>query len=202
MTIYIADTETTGVGNNDQVIELSYLKVSNQYPDITKYKYQPTILEDKVTIKEVFSQKYCPTVPIQPRAQEVHGLSKLKLITFPKSHTVTFPTDAELIIGHNVSFDIRFLKRTCEHVENVPSLCTMGLIKRIEKLRGNKFGLDNYQLRTITEHFFPETTIQHTTHHDALSDCVMTLMILGKVWQEFPFISTLTEMQKYFFNEK
>lgn len=199
MKIYILDCETTGLSKNDQVIQLAHLQIPNERSKVLAHT---PAKDNSPSILEKHSSYYCPTVRINPRAQEVHGLSRIKLMKYPLATGVKFGEQAALIVGHNIQFDIRMISYTDTKVLKIPLLCTMNLIKRVEKVQGGKFGLDNYKLATIHKFFYPELTVDYSKHHNALTDCVMNLEVLVKILENFPFLSTLTEMQEYFFPKK
>lgn len=91
------DTETTGLGDQDQIIEMALVNRHGQ-----------TLL----------NCRFKPTVPINPNAQAVHGISADDLkdkVTFDvmAGGVLTLLKQSPLII-FNADYDLRLLKQTCD----------------------------------------------------------------------------------------
>jgi DNA polymerase III epsilon subunit-like protein len=204
--LYVIDTETTGVTASDQVVQLAMIQIPDRIAELQS-AFVPAKNFTGLELRKhspyfpkfiVENNYFNPTVKINPFAQKVHGLSKIKLSSYPKATTCKMPDNTRLVVAHNAPFDTRMLGIT-----HLKSICTMGLAKRIEKIQGGKFGFDNYQLFTIFVFFYPELKQQFTCEtHDALADCEMALLVLLKLLQQFPFLATLTEVQEYFWSDK
>lgn len=110
------DTETTGLGSRDQVIELAIIDH-----------------DGKVLINDLMR----PTCPITPDAAETHGITPEMLADkmFLKDwwKTVRKVVSGRFIVGYNTTFDIRMLYQTAgaQGVE-VPSLGFMGLFDMMQ----------------------------------------------------------------------
>lgn len=187
--IYILDTETSGVSKQDQVIELAYLKVSNT---------------TKLDVEQEFVERFNPDVPINPRAFEVHGIDKRSLLRdkCKPSTSLTIPSDMKYMIAHNASFDTRLLRQTMDfelhsQLDELVVICSIKLIKSLEKIQGGKFGFIDYKLVTIFKHFYPEyQDWQEANIHTALGDCRILRMVLTKCLQCFPHIKDLESLFK------
>ena len=196
---YILDTETTGSSSTDQVIELAWLKIANNVQTLG-------VLESHVS-------RYNPSIPITDRAFQVHGISKRQLMKdrCSPSSTIELPKDMVYLIAHNASFDHRMLEQTIgkpllhheqtgsneSWVTPVKVICTIKLIKALEKLQGGKFGFVDYKLETIFSFWFPEQKdwLQKNAH-SALGDCKMLHAILLKSLQCFPHVESLESLFK------
>lgn len=207
MSLYVIDTETTGVTADDQVIQLAYLNITNHVEELVNFKYNDDIIGHKA-INTVSNEYFRPTVSIHPRAKEVHGISRISLLkAINTSHDVRLPTDCDIIIAHNAPFDLRFLSYTDKRInleeKNTKYICTMSLAKKIEKMQGGSFGFSNYQLPTMLAHFYPEDVPVRSKEqfHNALDDCKMCLLVLIKLLENFPFLNTIQEVQEFFFEE-
>lgn len=211
MKYVILDTETTGVSKADQVIQLAMVGISNQREHLLSHKVEKPLWEQhkedcfKPTkaIQGLVCEMYNPTVPINKHALAVHGISKLKLTRKPSTDTFKSPIP-EVLIAHNSPFDIRMLKQTDPTVDlsSTKVICTMRLAKAIEKVGGNKFGFDNYQLKSMFGFFYPDLAkLYETQLHDALGDCEMTLLVMIKLWESFPMITTLEGLHQFFFEK-
>lgn len=111
--IVVLDTETTGLGEEDQVIELAVVWLSEDDPEQERYKYSFLIR---------------PTVPITPGARAAHHVTDAELAGKwpPQRHPVQLllPPDA-VVVAHNLEFDARMLLQTWPRLV-LPSrrLCT------------------------------------------------------------------------------
>ena len=95
--VLILDTETTGIGSQDQVIELAVLDTRGN-----------VLLETLVK----------PSCPIDPAALRVHGLSEAHLARAPEWPLVyrelrAIFDIARLIVTYNAPFDRRLIEQTC-----------------------------------------------------------------------------------------
>lgn len=200
--IFVIDCETTGIGKLDQVVQLATIRVPDSIALLKSsfvtakpfgcagVRKQSPYFPSLVVTNSYFN----PSVPINKHAQAVHGLSKIQLCKYPSTKECGLSPSTRIVVGHNVSFDTRMLK-----VE-LPSICTMNLAKKIEKLQGGKFGFENYKLTTMFAFYYPELVKQFESEvHDALGDCEMCLLVLIKLLEQFPFLATLSEVQEYFF---
>ena len=168
MRTYVIDTETTGLTSRDEVIQLATIAI----PDVATLL---TLEVDNVFKLPTSVEYFNPSAPIHPEAQKVHGLSKLKLLKFPKSSTCKLSNEVEQVIGHNVAFDQRMLRTS------LPSICTKKLSENL-KLVKDGFVKDN-KLATLFEYFYPLATfaklheVVAPEKHDALADCYKCLLV-------------------------
>ena len=109
------DTETTGLGDDDQVIELAIVDAEGEL---------------------LFHSLVRPTVAISEGAAAVHGISEAELAAAPTwpeiDKTVRQLLKGRLVVAHNVSFDARLLRQTCR-AHNLPDIdyewrCTLDLL--------------------------------------------------------------------------
>jgi DNA polymerase-3 subunit epsilon len=93
----VVDTETTGLGQNDEVVELSVLD-SNA--------------------NELYHSFFEPKVEVNYQAAQVTGLTNEKLVGQPKFADewpkIKEAIGAHLIAGHNLQFDRRLMQQTLE----------------------------------------------------------------------------------------
>jgi exodeoxyribonuclease X len=166
--IYAIDTETTGVTCRDQVIQLATVKVPDNILSLSC---------EEILALPTTNEYFNPTVSINPRALEVHGITKLRLLGKPVSTSVALPSDCELVIGHNVSFDLRMLH------SNVDDICTLRLARKYLK------ELQSHKLVHVFEYFYPVKSFKelhdmlNTDKHDALNDTFMCLLVYVKLME-------------------
>lgn len=151
---HVVDTETFGLGKPPQgasgVVEVAYITIDPQ----------------SLEVKDEFSSLVNPGCEIQPGAQAIHGISNEDVTNAPRLEEVFKVPNPTVAIGHNHSFDAKFLD---EHYTNkVGSLCTLALART--HIRDSA----NHKLGTLADHL----GIPKGTAHRALGDCYTTLGLL------------------------
>jgi DNA polymerase III epsilon subunit-like protein len=189
----IFDTETTGLSTTDVVIQLGYMILDEQFRVIKKKAH------------------YLKTnVNINPKAQEVHGITKNMLEEKGSSPTVVLLSFSKLlenikknngtIVAHNIKFDIRMLKQTYKQCAKMNS--SKEKIHLLECLSKGEHHLDTS--RKLCTYLNSKKCLSHIVTngkgynlgnlyelitskkvpqnaHDALVDCLMCLEILKKL---------------------
>jgi DNA polymerase III epsilon subunit-like protein len=93
--VLVIDTETTGLGDDAQVIELAIVDASGA-----------VLLETRLR----------PSVPVEPGAAEVHGIGEAELASAPVWPEVAAKVEALLrgrcVVAFNAEFDFRLLRQT------------------------------------------------------------------------------------------
>jgi DNA polymerase-3 subunit epsilon len=122
----IIDVETTGMSRSvDEVIELAAL-----------------LVDYDCNLQDVFHihDRYCgfrePTVPIDPRAGAVHGITAAMLQgkSLDERRIRTLIESADFIVAHNASFDRAFFERLFSEFGNKPWLCSLSESTGIERV--------------------------------------------------------------------
>lgn len=178
MRILFIDSETTG---------FPLFKEPSDHPD------QPYIVDlacelwdcddDKRELADSWETLINPGVPIPPEVSAIHGITdemvqadgvpntKAALVDF-----FSFANRADLIVGHNISFDIRMVRiqmaRTYRRKweATVPTFCTMKASTDICKIPSPyKRGFKWPKLSEAVKHFFDE---DHADAHRAMPDVV------------------------------
>ncbi len=202
MTIYVLDTETTGVTNHKihghpQVIELALIKLSEK---ITPIKETIEKAKDSISFLNMIESlatsgkatRYKPSMQIHRKAVEVHGIKMLKLLKEPKSETLELPKDVKYLVGHNIQYDYRCLGKP----EGIKLICTLSLARQIDKKFG--IGFKNHKQDDLLLYFYGEDVRELVTgHHAALYDCVKCLLLLVKLLEYIPNISTYEELYMF-----
>lgn len=92
----ILDTETTGIGDDDEIIELAIIRTDNG--------------------EVLFNQRFKPTKTISDEAFAIHGISDDELVDKPRYAAYAPKLQGLLagktVIGWNIDFDIRLLRQT------------------------------------------------------------------------------------------
>ena len=183
MKLLFFDTETTGI-RPGSICQLSYI-----------------IVDSSVKPQQTTAKNYFFTVEEMPaEAEAVHGFSLEKLYELSNGEYFEdkyeeFIKDfysADVVIGHNVSFDIKFLKHELEGIgelyEPKRIFCTMNYYKNICKIMNNRGEFKNPRLEeVITFLNIDKSYIESTAsrlfqaegnYHDARFDTAATYLIV------------------------
>lgn len=151
----VIDIETTGLSPEYcEIIELAAIKINNN------------------EIVDTFSSLVKPKEPIFDYIQILTGITNNMVASAPIINDILpsfikFIGD-EIIVGHNVIFDIKFIQKNCTNVlgcnfEN-DYVDTLRISKKLVKY------CENYRLETLIKHF----NIEQSNFHRALADCHST----------------------------
>ena len=166
--LVIVDVETTGLSEYyDEIIEICALYVRGG------------------KIVDKFNTLINPNKPIPLNATRVNGITDEMVRNKPTIKEVLHSFDRFLqkienpvFVGHNVSFDIRFLKASYEKYlgktfEPQDTVCTMWLGTKI-------FGLDRYISLSALASIL-EIEYDYSSLHRASADALLVLKILQKI---------------------
>jgi len=141
----ILDTETTGLGKNDEIIEISILGLDG------------TVLLDTY-VK--------PSIPVSKGAYDVHKIENSTLENAPSWPEVWPQVEVVLkgkrLIAYNAKFDVRMIQQSCKnHNIEEPFLRYLCMMELVMEWKG---------FRPKLEHF-----ASGTQEHRALADCKIIL---------------------------
>ncbi|WP_238881309.1 3'-5' exonuclease [Clostridium sp. YIM B02551] len=184
MKLLFFDTETTSI-RPGRICQLSYI-----------------VVDSGVKPQQTFGKNYFFTVDeMDPSAEAVHGFSLEKLYDLSNGNYFEdsyeeFLEDfiqADFIIGHNVSFDIKFLSHELlyilgEEFSAKRTFCTMNYYKDIIKLLKNNGEYKNPKLQEVVDYLeISKSKIEETAdklfegsgnYHDARFDTAATYLIV------------------------
>ena len=193
--VLILDIESTGVTNTDEIIELAYLTCSERVQDFIN-GFSCLLLNNPEELDTVsctkYNERFNPSVPINPHAFKVHGISKLKLLKCRPSSEAVIPANVKYLVGHNISFDHRMLGKP-----DVLLIDTLTLVKTLRKLglitNNDDDGKD--KLDVLIAHYFPEIAKPLIKPlHSALDDCYKVILLLSVILEKFPTIETWDQL--------
>lgn len=154
---YILDTETTGLGQNDVVIQIAIIDMNGRI-----------IVDSLISLPQ--------GVDISPEAETIHGISKFDLTSAP-----TFPDlyenlcdilKSRTILIYNADFDVRLIKQTCIAnslaMPNFKTHCVMFENSRYHGKWSEKYGDYSYIKLTGGD-------------HSAKGDCLATRDVIFKL---------------------
>lgn len=157
----VIDTETTGLSaQRDHIIEICALKIENG------------------EIIDNYTSLVNPGIMIPKSSIKIHGITDDMVIDAPTIDQV-LPEFLDFIgnqplIGHNLSFDLRFINSYLDKNINHNLADTMLIARK-------KLGfLPNHKLITLIEYF----ELGESQEHRSLSDCVYTYKVYEKLKQE------------------
>ncbi|QBR00484.1 exonuclease domain-containing protein [Paraburkholderia pallida] len=149
----IVDTETTGLGPNDEPISLGIALFEVDLPKGGLVRE----LDTYYGLRE-------PSVQIGAGALAVHGITAEQVAgkQFDGSRVTALLERADILIAHNAEFDFRMLAHIIPQVRSKPWRCSYRQIWWSDHLP-----VPNRKLDTICEHL----GIERPNPHNALDDC-------------------------------
>ena len=174
--IIIADTETAGLGNNDQVIQLALVVVN----------------ADTMEIEETYCDLCNPGCTINPKASSIHKktddmVSDKPVLTHTDAYKALekYNVPTNILVFHNAFFDLYMLAKKMFLIQSQ-------LIDTLTSSRHVFKGLSQYKLQTLCNKD-GENVVQD---HDALSDCMVCLSLLKKLVKETKSLGKLVDYTK------
>ena len=155
----VIDIETTGLCHiKSEIIELSALRIKN----------------NKIAAK--FSSLVKPNAPIRWGISNLTGITNAMVKDERKIDVVLKEfcnfVGNDVVVGHNVSFDLRFIKAACKNCFNQEFTNDYSdSLKLARRLLPN---LGSYKLENLAKHF----SIDTTGHHRGLVDCEITFEVI------------------------
>ena len=158
MTIYITDTETTGLKPPIHPTEIAWIHVDAALRNIHK---------TPVTTYRTYVERFIPGKPIEEEASRITGIT-MKSLEGCRKHTDFKAPAWEYLVGHNIAYDYRVLNKPA----HVKLICT----KELAMLAFDKTkykDLRNHKLGTLIAYLYPDTYEEILLdQHGALSDCI------------------------------
>lgn len=158
----ILDTETTGlhVEKGDQIISIASLKVSDLKIDEQNY------LDELVN----------PNMKIPESSTKIHNITDEQVKSKPSlleiSEKILKFLKKSVLVGHNINFDINFLKENSKGSQLADRMKVIKSIDTIYLTASLYPDLKNYELSNLCEYFNIKTDDQ--IRHSALGDCIIT----------------------------
>jgi len=167
----VLDFETTGLSDDDRVIELGMVELLDGKPNFVRDRVIHTLVNPEGRESH-------------PRARQVHGISSKELEGKPTfsqiAHLVLeFIGDAN-IIAHNADFEMRMLNNELRRANRDPLpehrfICTM-------KLSREKFGgSSGHRLDDLMERFGMSSESDDIKRHRALGDTLLLAILYPKL---------------------
>jgi DNA polymerase-3 subunit epsilon len=158
----IIDTETTGLNDGDEVIQLAIIDLSGN------------VLLDSLLR---------PTVSVSPEAQAIHGISDQDLANAP-TFCDFYGIIAQLIcnryvVAYNADFDRRVLVQTCARYR-LPEFETARwdcIMEKYASFRGELRDNNDFKWQSLTAACIQQGIIVNRTH-EAVEDCLLTLELI------------------------
>lgn len=159
MRYFIGDTETTGMGDGSQVVEISWIEVDDDF-NIVDRQYS--------LIK--------PTVPIQYGAMAVHGITEDMVKNAPSIEEFMAGAGGSLggpeavLVAHNAPFDIRYF---APFMAEPKTICTLRCARILYP------EAENHKLTTLK--FWLGLNGDHDRAHTADEDVAVLLQFIKRM---------------------
>ncbi len=157
----VIDIETTGVKEDDLIIEIGALRVENN--EAVKY-FSSLVNCGRQIPKEIIQLTGISNEDIQSKGVSIENAMR-QFISFIGEST---------LVEHNIRFDIVFLQSACQKA-GLSAIAN----KTLDPMRISRKKLDlvNYSLSTVSEHF----GIERGQLHRAIKDCETTFKVFEKL---------------------
>jgi DNA polymerase-3 subunit epsilon len=151
-TALILDAETTGLGAEDEIIEIG----------MVLFRYAISSGE-VMEVLDTYSALREPGCPIGKTAQRVNGITAdmVRGQALDHQRIADFIARAERIYAHNAAFDYRFATRLIPSIAQKPWTCTMYGVPWVAE------GAPNRRLGDLVAHFGTATAATHRALDDA-----------------------------------
>lgn len=163
---YVLDTETTGLGDRDEIIQIGIVDAGGNV---------------------VLDQLIKPSIPIPPGAARVHGITDDDVINSPTFSRLYIKLSSllagETVIAYNMDFDWRMLQQTVARYR-LPAIrigkrdCAM---KQYAKFKGKRSGHGRGYVWHKLTNALAQENIATGKSHNALADALMTLELVRKM---------------------
>ncbi len=163
---YVLDTETTGLGNEDEIVQIGIVD------------------RDGVAL---MNQVIKPTIPIGTGATAVHGLSDLDVADAPSFTRIYIQLSAllagQVVVAYNMDFDWRMLQQTAARYR-LPDVrigkrdCAM---KQYARFKGARESSGRKYIWHKLVNAARQEGLEISRAHDALDDARMTLALIHKM---------------------
>lgn len=157
MRYFVADTETAGFNPPPYpasgVASIAWIEMDEELNELSQ-----------------FYSLINPGCPIASGASQANGIYDKDVVDAPKLESVFQMDYAALIVGQNISFDMRFLRPFIE-TEHIYTICTLAMARRYLP------SAPNHKLMTLVEYL----NLEKHEAHNALGDTKMTLALLKEL---------------------
>jgi len=181
------DTETTGLSNNDDIVEIAAIKYINGQ------------MVDK------FTRLIKPSVRMSEGARRVNHISDSMLMNARPMKLIIADLHRFLcggnlpLVFHNAAFDLKFILRDM-YLNNLklinPIICTMHFAESLHDIF-----FDNLKLQTLAKHFKTPKQPVHRAEGDAITTALVYLKLLEARKNEKKGVSGINLVNVIFKNE-
>lgn len=171
--IIVLDIETTGLSDQDYIIQIAYNLYDKEMNCLSKHNY---LINENVDRTDYFNRFTLDEIKEKGLSAEV-VLNQLK----------DDLDECRYIVGHNISFDVE--KINCYYSKyNIEcimpkSICTMKTSKYKLKLKNTKGWIKNPKLSELYKYYY-ETDANEDTLHDASYDIDITFLCFIKLIED------------------
>jgi len=169
MKLLFLDTETTGLGVNDRIIQISYS------------------FDEKI-----FTEFINPGIEIPPDSSCIHGITYEDIKSAPffkdsKSYTFLQNINDFVVVGHNIQFDLEMLYK--EGIKASKYIDTLQITRHFYP------ELKQYKLQYL-RYYFPLKTKETIIPHSSEGDVIVLKLLFNKLYEKNQNIEKLIELSK------
>ncbi|MBQ0106004.1 MAG: 3'-5' exonuclease, partial [Armatimonadetes bacterium] len=171
----VIDTETTGLDSyKDKIIQFGAIKIQNG------------------KVVNSFNSLINPEKHITKKITKINGITDDMVINQPifseiENQIINFMQD-DILIGHNINFDIRFLNNEAKKFITNSTIDTLSLAQK-------RYNFENHKLATLAQRLnLP------LNNHDAFADCTTIVALYEKMKEDVYKEIAKIEFKHYIFN--
>ncbi|MFW2176678.1 MULTISPECIES: putative quorum-sensing-regulated virulence factor [unclassified Moraxella] len=166
MTAYILDTEAHDL-TAPHATEIAYIKVG----------FVDGVLA--YLDKNAFEQRYNPQKAISLGSMSITGIFDDDVADMPPHTSFELPTDCQILIGHNIDFDVEVLSNAECDMSQIKRVCTLAMSRHFYP------NLDTHTLGAMLCHFEPQIAKKNLKHaHGAKYDIWFNFLVLKAICRE------------------
>ncbi|RMN18591.1 hypothetical protein ALQ63_02890 [Serratia plymuthica] len=183
----ILDTETTGLGDDAEIVEITIIDTTGK-----------VLLDTLVK----------PSKPIPAEASAIHGITDAMVMGAPEWKVIFPQVDALIsgrtVVAYNSAYDVRLLDQTIDIHDVLPEIkngfpkfqCAM---LAYAEFYGQKSERGGYKWQRLTTAAKQQGVVIEGAPHRALSDCLTTLgIVIAMACERFPHhVNTVLSELKY-----
>lgn len=197
MNVIVLDTETTGIENHPkrghpEIIEMGYIVLNalGCKPELEEGESLVDYFLNKGQDNK-FVKRYKPSMPIHPDAVKIHGITYKDVFNCDSSESLELPEGLDYIVGHNIVYDHRCLGKP-----DIKLICTLKIAKKFSKFANVQF--KDHKLDTLMQHYYPDEAHKlEGKYHNALNDCIKCILVLSKMLEQLPGVTTWGQLYKF-----
>jgi len=184
--LIILDTETTGLGREDKIIQLAYC-----YHDLDDTQFIQTMSDPQCVIKPEAMATHHITPEMLTGAQPLEDTQEFQMLR-------ELMTSDYYLVAHNAQFDIQQLKKYNLNMGNYKLIDTLKVMRALLPINRHDLQYVRYYLKLYEKEaeFRAKHKIDNITAHDAMGDVIVCYMIIDRLLNSTKRSYTLEELHQ------